>query len=171
MSKHIIWSNINLDIEDWREGYKEFLDLNERDDDPNNESDIYDWMVETNDEYLYDERMNLNKQVDGRILIIADLGLWNGRKQGYKIINSCNIADILHFNYDYAEFYGDGSNIRGTEIHHDGTNYYEYRIIRENRNIDNLLNAIYNGEQITRKKLNYYTKSLYKEVANIYGWR
>ena len=34
-----------------------------------------------------------------------------------------------------------------------------------------MLDDIYNGKEITRKKLNYYTKSLYKDVANVYGWR
>ena len=172
MRKHIIWSNINLDIEDWRDGYKEFLELNYLDDkDPNDEDAIYEWMNETNDMYLDDERCNLNKEIDGRILIIADLGLWNGRKSGYKIIESRNIKNILSSQCDYVEWYGDGYNIRCTAHHHDGTNRYLYRVIREDRNIDKLLDAIYNGEEITSSKLNYYTKSLYKDVANVYGWR
>ena len=172
MKKRIIWSNMNLDIEDWKDGYREWLEINDIDDrDPNDEDDIYDWMVETNNDYLGDEQMNLDKVVEGRILIIADLGLWYGRRPAYKIVGSGNIKDILGFTYDYAEFYGDGYNIRGTEVHHDGTNHYLYRVIREDRNIDNLLDAIYNGEEITSSKLNYYTKSLYKDVANVYGWR
>ena len=32
--RHIIWSNQNLDVDDWREDYKEFLEANELDDDP-----------------------------------------------------------------------------------------------------------------------------------------
>lgn len=174
MKKHIIWSNINLDINDWKDEYKEWLEINEIDDrDPDDENDIYDWMVETNNEYLYDEKMNLNVEVDSRILIIADLGLWNGRRSGYKILGT-NIKEIFNIEssgFDFAEFYGDGYNIKATEHHHDGTNYYLYRVIREDRNIDNLLDAIYNGEEISRSKLNYYTKSLYKEVAAVYGWR
>lgn len=171
MKKHIIWSNCDLKIDDWREAYAEFLEINDMDDDPEDEDAIYEYMVETNGEYLYDERMNLNKVVDGRILIIADLGLWNGRRSAYRLIDSQNINDILSFNSEYAEFYGDGYNIRGTESHHDGTNNYLFRIVREDRNIENLLDDIYNGREISRKKLNYYTKSLYSEVADVYGWR
>lgn len=174
MKKHIIWSNMNLDIEDWKEDYKEWLEINEIDDrDPEDEDDICDWMYETNNEYLYDEKMNLNKVIDGRILIIGDLGLWNGRASGYKILGN-NIKEIFNINsrgFEYAEFYGDGYNIRATEVHHDGRNHYLYRVIREARNIDNLLDAIYNGEEISRSKLNYYTKSLHKYVKEIYGWR
>ena len=171
MKKHIIWSNMNLDIEDWREDYEEYLEENGFDERHNNDDDLYKWMMETNDEYLGDEQMNLDKVVEGRILVIADLGLWSSRKSAYKIVGSGNIKDILGFTYDCAEFYGDGYNIRGTEIHHDGTNHYLYRVIREDRNIQNLLDDIYEGKKYTMKKLNYYTKSLYKPVAEVYGWR
>lgn len=171
MKKHIIWSNMNLDIEDWREDYEEYLEENGFDERHNNDDDLYKWMMETNDEYFGDEQMNLDKVVEGRILVIADLGLWSGRKSAYKIVGSGNIKDILGFTYDCAEFYGDGYNIRGTEIHHDGTNHYLYRVIREDRNIQNLLDDIYEGKKYTMKKLNYYTKSLYKPVAEVYGWR
>lgn len=173
MKKHTIWSNMNLDIEDWREAYKEDIEINELDKDPNDEDELYEWMIAMNDMYFDDEICNLNKEVNGRILIIADLGLWNGRKSGYKVLDA-NIKEIFNISgrgFDYAEFYGDGYNIRATEHHHDGTNHYLYRIIREDRNINNLLDAIYNGEKITSSKLNYYTKSLYKDVAKVYGWR
>lgn len=171
MKKHIIWSNMNLDIKDWRDDYKEYLEDNGFDKYHDNDDDLYTWMMKINDEYLNDEIWNLDKVVDGRILVIADLGLWYGRKPAYRIIDSGNAKDILSFTYDYAEFYGDGYNIRGTEVHHDGTNHYLYRVIREDRNIQNLLDDIYDGKEYTMKKLNYYTKSLYKDVAKIYGWR
>ena len=176
MKKQIIWSNMNLDIEDWRDGYLEELKINGKhlpDEDKDYDDKLMNWIYKTNNMYLDDERSNLNEKVDGRILIIADIGKWNGRVDGYKILGN-NINEIFNINdrgFDYAEFYGDGYNIRATECHHDGTNYYLYRVIREDRNIDNLLDAIYNGEEITSSKLNYYTKSLYKDVANVYGWR
>ena len=163
MKKHIIWSNRNLDINDWKdfleEEYPEVTDKYEQ----------YNLIEDMNMEYLGDERCNLSKKVDGRILVIADLGLWYGRKQGYKILGS-TISDILYDEGEYLEWYGDGYNIKATVSHHDGTNFYEYRVIREDRNIENLLDAIYNGEEISRKKLNYYTKSLYPYIAKIYGW-
>lgn len=170
MKKRIIWGNRNLNIDNWRDGYEEFLEINEYVDAPRDEKAIYDWMVETNNSYLDDERMNLNKNIDGRILVIADLGFWDGRKQGYKVL-SRNIADIFYDDAPLVEWYGDGYNIRCIASHYDGTNYYEYRVIREGRNIENLLDAIYNGEEITRQKLNYYTKSLYPYVAKVYGWQ
>lgn len=168
MKKHIIWSNIDLNIDEWRDGYTEFCEINNIE--PGDDNDVYYYMEELNAEYLNDERMNLNKIVNGDILIIADIGRWNGRANGYKIITSGNIRDILYCDCDYIEWYSDGHNIRATAHHHDGTDRYLYRIIRPERNIDNLLDAIYNGEQITNSKLNYYTKSLHKDVAAVYGW-
>lgn len=67
--RHIIWSNQNLDVDDWREDYKEFLEANELDDDPNDEQALYEWMEETNYDYLSDERVNLNVQLSQPIIV------------------------------------------------------------------------------------------------------
>ena len=91
--RHIIWSNQNLDVDDWREDYKEFLEANELDDDPNDEQALYEWMEETNYDYLSDERVNLNVQLSQPIIVIGDIGRWNGRVMGYKEIPSGNIRD------------------------------------------------------------------------------
>ena len=66
--RHIIWSNQNLDVDDWREDYKEFLEANELDDDPNDEQALYEWMEETNYDYLSDERVNLNVQLSQPVI-------------------------------------------------------------------------------------------------------
>lgn len=94
--RHIIWSNQNLDVDDWREDYKEFLEANELDDDPNDEQALYEWMEETNYDYLSDERVNLNVQLSQPIIVIGDIGRWNGRVMGYKDIPSGNIRDCLY---------------------------------------------------------------------------
>ena len=79
--RHIIWSDMHLDVDDWREGYKEFLEMNELDADPNDEQALYEWMMETNSDYLSDERVNLNIQLSQPIIVIGDLGLWHGRNR------------------------------------------------------------------------------------------
>ena len=156
--KRTIWQNIDLKIEDWKDDYKEYIEINKfKALNPENEYEIYDY------------RSNLNKEIDGRILAIADIGRWNGRCSGYKILNN-NISSILYTDCDYCEWYSDGYNIKFKGHHHDGVNYLEYRVIREDRNINNLLRDIFYGEEISRKKLNYYTRSLHPYVAEIYGW-
>lgn len=70
--RHVIWSDIHLDYEDWRDNLEaEYPDMTE--------DERYQIMLETNRDYLDDERINLNIQLNEPILVIADLGLWNGR--------------------------------------------------------------------------------------------
>jgi len=64
--------------------------------------EVYGW--------LDDERCNLDKEVDGVIVVFGDLGLWRGRRQGFQILGS-NVADILKSECDDAEWYGDGYNL------------------------------------------------------------
>lgn len=169
MKKRIIWSNMNINPDDWKEGYKEIAEENGWDEDTDDENNLWNYIYEELDHYIDDERMNLDVTTDGRILVVTDLGLWYGRRQGYRILDG-NVKNILSADVDYVEWYSDGYNIKAIAAHHDGTNYYEYRVIREDRNIQNLLDAIYNGEEITRKKLNYYTRSLEPYVRRVYGW-
>ena len=167
MKKRIIWSNMDFNIEDWRDGYAEYCEINniEQGDD----DDLFHWMQETNSEYLEDERANLNKQLDGDIVIFGDLGLWNGRANGYSIARA-NLNAIFDVYADIIEFYADGREIRATGCHHDGRDYYHFRAIRSGRDINKLLDAFLTGEYISSQKLNYYTRSIYPDVARVYGW-
>ena len=90
--KQIIWSNDSYFDDKAREYYqdcqREYLE-----DDGYTVSDeewgeeVYSW--------LDAERMNLNVQLSQPILVVGDLGLWNGRRMGYKEIPSGNIRDCL----------------------------------------------------------------------------
>ena len=120
----LIWSNYHLDLDDWRD------DLLEEHPDAS-ESELYQLMQETNDGYLLDERVNLNIQLSQPILVIGDIGRWNGRVMGYKDIPSGNIRDCLYSDTDYSTWYVDrNGDLRCDEIHHDGSNFYLYRAIR-----------------------------------------
>lgn len=169
----IIWSDQNLDIEDWREGYKEYLEANELDLDPDDEQAIYEWMVETNGEYLSDERDNLNIQLSQPIIVIGDLGRWNGRVMGYKMIDSGNIKDCLYSDTDFIEWYVDRyGDLRADAVHHDGTNHYLYRVFKEGvteGQIERLQEKIYMGKA-TRADITRVTKRLGDEIGKVYGW-
>ena len=98
--RHIIWSDISLDLDDWRESLEELY--------PGySDDELYDIMVKSNAENLYDERVNLNIQLSQPIIVIGDLGRWNGRVSGYKMIDSGNIKDCLYSDTDYNEWYVD----------------------------------------------------------------
>jgi hypothetical protein len=169
MKKRIIWSNRDINPEDWIDGYKETAEENGWDEDTDDENNLWRFIHESLDQYLDDARMNLNIPTDGRILVIEDLGLWYGRRQCYKISDNKNVNEIFGTHYDYTEWYSDGYNIKAIDVHHDGVNYYEFREIREDR-FNSLLDAIYSGKKITRRMLNYYTRSLHGRVAKVYGW-
>lgn len=118
--------------------------------------------------WLNDERLNLDKEVNGVIIAFADLGLWHGRRQGYKIIGN-NIADILRSSYD-AEWFGDTYNIRGVEYHHDGTNHILYRVAKDMGTVQRITEKIHDGT-INEAQFRRMTRSLHPYVADIYGWK
>ena len=132
--------------------------------------DVTDTMYEDIDMWLEDEQSNLYRKLDGRILCIASMGLWNGRRTGYKILGN-NLNEVLTcgIGCDEKEIYCDAYNVLAKGYHHDGSNSVEFREIREDRNIDNLLNKLYNNEEVTRREINYYTKSLRPYVKQVYG--
>lgn len=166
--RHIIWSDMNLDVDDWREDYKDFLEINGLDDDPNDENELYKWMVETNEDYLIDERTNLNIQLSQPIIIIGDIGRWNGRVMGYKTIDSGNIKDCLYSDTDYTEWYVDKyGDLRADAAHHDGTNHYLYRVFKDTATesqIENLKYKLCEGKA-TRADITRITRRLGDEIA------
>ncbi|WP_338336734.1 hypothetical protein [Marseilla massiliensis] len=119
--------------------------------------------------WLYDERQNLDKEVDGVIVAFADLGLWNGRRQG-TIIFGTNIANILKSTCDTAEWYCDRYNVRGRMAHHDGTNHVLYRIAKDRNEAERIAEKVYNRE-VDERKFRRMTRSLYPYVAEVYGWK
>ena len=125
------------------------------------------FQIEQNFEY---ETMNLDKKLNGRILCLANMGLWNGRRTGYKILGN-NLNEILTagIGCDEKEVYCDSYNVYARGYHHDGSNSVEFREIREDKNIDALLDKLYSNEPVTRKEINRYTKSLRPYIKKIYG--
>lgn len=174
-NKHIIWSNYNLNLEDWMEGIKENLDINEVDYSNWPESKFYEEMVEVNDSYFEDEKCNLNLPTEGRIIEIADIGLWDGRRVGYKLLNEHNIRACLNLKRgcEYGEWWVDSyNNLRSSQTHHDATHYILYREVKpeiSSDQIDNFCWKLYRGKA-TSKDITKYTRSLGKRVKDVYGW-
>ena len=163
---HLIWSNYNLDLDDWREDLlEEYPDASE--------SELYQLMDERNSSYLDDERCNLNIQMAMPIIIIGDLGLWNGRRTGYKDIPSGNIRDCLYSDTDYTTWYVDRlGDLRCDAVHHDGTNHYLYRAFKpgvSEAQMDRLKEKIYDGS-VTRVDITRVTMRLGDAIGKVYGW-
>ena len=134
-----------------------------------------DLMYEMNSDQLNDERTNLNIQLPCPILVIANLGLWYGRRIGCKEIKSGNIRDCLYSerDIDYSTWYVDKlGDLRCDAVHHDGTNRLLYRVykdgVRESQ-IDLLKEKLYRGIA-TRADITRVTRRLGDEIGKVYGW-
>lgn len=170
MKKNIIWQNYNIDLKN----YKDFLE--EYYPEVTNEEEKYCIIEELNNLYLEDERARLDILLDDDIIIIEDIGLWDGRRFGYKELHSNNIADCLQFAKDcyYAEWYVDSyGNLKSRQSHHDGTHYLLYRAWKKgvtDEQKENVLNSLYFGT-ISQQTIRRYSEGIGKYIAQVYGWR
>ena len=130
-------------------------------------------MMETNSDYLSDERVNLNIQLSQPIIVIGDLGLWHGRVMGYKEVPSGNIRDCLYADTDFTEWYVDRyGDLRADAAHHDGTNHYLYRVFKDGvseTQMDNFKAKLSHG-RATRADITRLTRRLGDEIAAVYGF-
>ena len=168
MKMHTIWSNEYDVIESIAKDMMEYDEILEWD-------NALDQAYEVNAESLEDEKRNLNIEVGDEIIIIADLGLWDGRRQAYKLLRKTNIADCLTGTCgDYVTwFVDDRGDLMCRDCHHDGTNLYTYRAWKDGiseTQQENFLDKLYNGNA-TRKDITRYTRRLGEYVADVYGWK
>ena len=180
MKKHLIWSNWDLDLKDW-EDYFEENDLSDLD-----EYEKYRCIEEMNNIYLDDERyafkeidktlpfMTNDYYVGYKILAIASLGLWDGRRTAYKFLD--NLDDIFYSDCDYCEWYVD-TQLRFRGAHHDGYNYCTYYLFKgdsdECYNTDGaqkFLDDLYYGNPISKARWYKYTRSIAPYIKKHYGW-
>lgn len=165
--RHIIWSNVDLDYERyWKADMEtEYPDMTE--------DERIEMMYELNADYLNDERMNLDIQLNTPILVLGDLGLWNGRFQGYKMIESGNIKDCLYSQGDKSEWYvDDKGDLHCDDFHQDGANHYLYRAVKGDiteGQLEALLNDIYMGKDCTAE-IAWFTERIGDEIGRVYGW-
>ena len=165
--ERIIWSNYDINVSDYadflQEEYPEVTDPNEQ----------YELCCEMNYAYLDDEKVNLDIELPHEIICIADLGRWNGRCMGYKLLESSNIADCLwDGECDYCKWYVDRYNdLCFSGVHHDGTNHYLYRELRDlsDKQMENFLEKLHTGN-LTRRDIRRYTTSVGIHVNKVYGW-
>ena len=165
---HYIWSNQNINEEEWKDSYKDYLEVNGYEDEDDAPLTLDEYIDETLNDYIYDERANLHKKVDGVIVCFASLGLWDGKHNGAKIIGEF-VSKILYSDCDYNTWYCDRYNVRCVAVHHDGTNNYLYRVCRDKEQAEKLIEKFVCGDY-NEKDIMKRTKSLRPYVAKVYGW-
>lgn len=160
-----IWNGEWFIDEEFRNNIKEDMIDSGRPEEEIRDIDI-DYVI---NDYLEDERANLDIRIDGIIIAYADLGLWDGRHKAIKIFRD-NISTIL-FSNDcyYPHWYVDRYNVRATMPHHDGTNHVLYRVAKDKETAERIAyDTIWGGKGEDYFKRN--TKSLRPYVAEVYGW-
>lgn len=175
MKQHEIWKDMihfsNKDFDDWREGFREYCSENDVED---TEANFYDFVSTTNEDYLYDERDNLSViQPSNGIIVIANMGLWNGRKMGTNKCDFHNVSDCLYS--DYApRWYVEGNDLKCEDAHHDGTNYYVYRKWKDGVTAyqkESLRCEIaYGDQEKAERMIKRLTTGLGRDIAQVYGW-
>ena len=130
-------------------------------------------MSDLNAEYLEDERREMDIQVGSPIIVIADIGRWDGRHTGYREIASGCLKDCLYTELDGVTWYvDDRGDFRMDGYHHDGHNYYLYRRYRDDatpESIEEFQSKILN-HTLTKEDIDRVTVRLGDDLAKIYGF-
>lgn len=94
------------------------------------DDEIYNEIIECNRIAFKDDRFEFatrDKHIEGTVIVIGNIGRWNGRKDGFRILQG--FEDVMDFMTRYESFkiYIDRYNIKGIGHHHDGTDYLTFR--------------------------------------------
>lgn len=167
--KNRVLFNNNLSINEWKEeleSYKENLrDNQDVSEESINKLDIYDlpfqYWVEDNLNWLYEDMKEMyDYDLPTKIIVFADLGFWNGRKFGSKVLNyNLNECFAPEEGCDYVKWELNAFDLISTQVHHDGTHYLTYRRLKDDKYQDLLMRKAYSGE-LTKRDIARYTISL-----------
>ena len=175
--KNIIYSNDPYDFneEEMKESWYELAEVNDWEIPEDGPSDDELW------EEWYDQKERDWDDIEGEVkyhdergsyLIIASLGLWNGRFDGGKIIDGYLTEAIRACFEDYNKVYWQDKNLKVKAIHHDGTNHFIIKKLTD-RGIEFYHNHYYDYDDRTmHQKLfkdAHYSHSV-DFFAKLYGW-
>lgn len=161
--KHVIFSDDPCQFDEYEKSFKENAPYNFAEDE---EIPEYTWEMfgEDIEIWLDDEKCNLDYNINGRIIALGNLGLWYGRRGGYKIVGN-KLSDIFSVYEDYNEYYCDQDDCCAICAHHDGTNYITFRVISSE--VENILD----WETKDCQWLYEHSHSLMPYIADIFGWK
>lgn len=134
---------------------------------------VYDSEWNAKNEWaLEDEIENLKTKGTGPILVLADLGLWNGRTHGYKEFPGDGTLDRVFgaFSGDFFELAVEGADLVGKDVHHDGTNFYRFYEIVDRSSADKIETLQLSNEEIPNDLLKKGLRPLGRDVSDIYGF-
>lgn len=162
---HVIWSAFP-DYDEWgKELRAEEPDLTD--------DQVYARMYSTNNDYLDDERANLDGiRYNMPILVISQLGLWNGTSSGYGEIRSGKVTDCLCSWYEPEWYVTADGEFCCADHHHDGVNHYWYRVWKDGvteDQMDELKEKLYENTYTT-EDIDALTRPIGPDIAKVYGF-
>lgn len=169
MKKNMIWSyNTSYDIEDMKNMYEEAYE------EIPSEETLQKYIQDVNNDYLGDIRSEIEfyEKENGQkqYIVLVNLGLWNGRFDGGKIINGLWNAISECFE-DYNEIYEEGGKLKIVAHHHDGTNYFQIKELNKKGEIFVERHKWDLSDRILHQKLknSNYSRNV-RFFKEIYGW-
>lgn len=162
--EHVIWSS-EPDLKDWESELKE-------DYPGKTDEELVQIMYELNDEQRLNEAENLSTiKPDHQIIVIADLGHWNGRNRRIAQIGKDmeEVFNCVLNGYSceiQSSFYVKNGELYADAVHHDATDYYHFRVMKKDMEWADVENAL---EKDIHSIIDM-TEPLGNEVAKVYGW-
>lgn len=144
-------------------------------------NDHYDgvlgYVTDINNDYLEDEKGNLDCPVSGEILCIGERNLWNGTVFEVSRVQGDNLTDCLNSRTrgaDDVEFYveKDTLELKQNDYHHDGTNHFTYREVKAGvteEQLDEFFKKCYT-DKVTQADIDKITEPMGKYVQKVYGF-
>lgn len=128
MERYVIWSNLDLKLDDWRERV-----LAEDPSLAGDEAAMERRMLELNNLRLLDTRINFDEELDGPILALGEVRVGEESAPVYKLYPSGNATSIFYTDSPLAEYAVDGDGeLRSVHRYPGGTITVRYRVFKEN---------------------------------------
>ena len=166
-----IW-NYDTCVYDKKEMKQEYEEIYEE---TPSEEELERFIEDTNDMFLDDERSNVEfyeKQYGQKTyIILADLGLWDGRAKGGKIIKGLWNAISKCFE-DYNRIYEYRRRLCVDAIHHDGTNHFQIKELTP-KGLEYMENHPYMPDRELHQRLfkdSHYSNEV-TMFKKMYGWK
>ena len=166
MEKFVIWSNIALDPEAWREAV-----LERNPELADDEEGFARRMAELNNLRLLDARINFDEELDGPILAVGEVRVGEESAPVYKLYPSQNPSAIFYTDSQTAEWYVDtDGELKSFHQYPGGTVLVRYRVFRQNTEPaiqQRLMELIGNG-MASEELIRAHTERLGDHAAKIY---
>lgn len=127
---YVMYDNYDVDYKDWFEEFKDYCEDNDIDHtqyDDNSQA-FFDWLWDTLNMEWEDFMCNIKYDKFNNVdcVVVADLGLWYGRRDAVKHFSTLEKAIYASIKgCDYITIKLEDGVIKVRASHHDGTNYFE----------------------------------------------